>query len=302
MKQYQSSLETERLAMAPLKAADANFIFELVNTKGWLQFIGDRNVRSVPDAEIYIEKIISNPDILYWVVRSKEHNVAVGIITLIKRSDLANPDLGFAFLPAFGNNGYAFEACSAAVQYISVHGDLNACFLNAITVPANTDSVRLLRKLGFDFIGERNVHNDLVHLYGAEADKILISISVHSFFSAFTNTGGRQPRLEALAEICLPEALIICKKGARTEIMGLSTFTPHREKILTDGTLKDFEEKETAEETRIIGGIAQRYSEYKKKGIMEGEPFETKGHKLFQLIKQDGSWKITSCVWTDMNG
>ena len=38
-------LETERLNIRPLILQDAAFMLELLNSKGWIQFIGDRNVK-----------------------------------------------------------------------------------------------------------------------------------------------------------------------------------------------------------------------------------------------------------------
>ena len=48
--------ETERLVLRRLRVADAGFILELVNTSGWLRFIGDRGVRNVDDAVEYLRK------------------------------------------------------------------------------------------------------------------------------------------------------------------------------------------------------------------------------------------------------
>ena len=47
--------ETERLHIRELDASeDAEFVFRLLNTPKFLQFIGDRNVRSVQDAHDFI--------------------------------------------------------------------------------------------------------------------------------------------------------------------------------------------------------------------------------------------------------
>lgn len=296
MKQLQISLATDRLTLNPLEVSDSKFILELVNTEGWLKFIGDRNVHSIEDAAGYTQRIISNPDILYWVVRPKHQNDSIGIITLIKRKELTWPDIGFAFLPAVAKNGYAFEASDAVLQHVLTTGDI--AFLNAITNKENEVSVHLLKRLGFEFIEEKTTPTGIDQIYGAGADKILISLLVQSFFSVFTNTHGR-PRLYALNEMCLQEALIISKQSAGTDIMTLSTFVAPREKLLTDGTLLDFEEKEISGDTKIVGDIAQHYSRYKKKGVLNGDPFETHGHKFFQLIKLDKTWKIGAVVWSD---
>jgi hypothetical protein len=38
----------------------------------WLKFIGDRNIKSTEDAQNYIQKIMDNPKINYWAVKSGE--------------------------------------------------------------------------------------------------------------------------------------------------------------------------------------------------------------------------------------
>jgi len=35
-------IETERLLIRPIKITDTSFILDLLNSDGWLQFIGDR--------------------------------------------------------------------------------------------------------------------------------------------------------------------------------------------------------------------------------------------------------------------
>jgi RimJ/RimL family protein N-acetyltransferase len=55
MKQMTHILETERLHLRELSLEDAGFIVELLNTEGWLTFIGDRNVRTEKQAERYLQ-------------------------------------------------------------------------------------------------------------------------------------------------------------------------------------------------------------------------------------------------------
>ena len=48
------NIHTERLLLSPFAATDAAFIFELLNTPTWIQFIGERNINTLEDAENYI--------------------------------------------------------------------------------------------------------------------------------------------------------------------------------------------------------------------------------------------------------
>ncbi len=42
---------TERTRVSPITLDDAPFFLRLVNTEGWLEFIGERNVNTIAEAE-----------------------------------------------------------------------------------------------------------------------------------------------------------------------------------------------------------------------------------------------------------
>ena len=114
-------LETPRLALRRLTVEDAAFIYDLVNDPAWLRFIGDRNVRTMADAAAYILK---GPVASYaqhgfglWLTLRKADGVPIGICGLIKRDNMEDVDVGFAFLPEFRAQGYAFESAAASVAY-----------------------------------------------------------------------------------------------------------------------------------------------------------------------------------------
>jgi [ribosomal protein S5]-alanine N-acetyltransferase len=142
-------LDTLRLSLQPLSLKDAAFILELVNTQGWLQFIGNRNISNEDESLHYIQKIMDNNQIQYWVVRLNENSIPIGIVTFIKRDYLAYPDIGFALLPQFGNNGYAQEATSAVLNELKKENTHPKIL--ATTIQNNVRSIQLLTKLGFHF-------------------------------------------------------------------------------------------------------------------------------------------------------
>ena len=72
-----------------------------------------------------------------------------------------------------------------------------------------------------------------------------------------------------------------------------------RKKILSNGSLKNFNEMELTDETWMIGNIAQRHSRYQKEGEFNGNYFKEYGHKFFQLIKTAEGWKINALIWED---
>lgn len=148
-------LETERLVLRELHERDAAFILQLVNEPSWLQYIGDKGVKTLQDAERYIQ---DGPVAMYgrmgfglWLVALKETLEPIGICGLIKRDSLPDVDLGFALLPRFWRKGYAHEAASATVAYGRTKLGLSR--IVAITSKSNHASGSLLEKLGFRFEG-----------------------------------------------------------------------------------------------------------------------------------------------------
>ena len=131
------------------------------------------------------------------------------------------------------------------------------------------------------------------------SDKQNIDKVVEIFFSIFTNTNQKEPDWYIIHAICLPETIIIKKTGLAEEVYTLQTFIEPRKKLLSDGTLTDFEEMETAEETKVSGNIAQRSSTYKKSGYLNGKYFKGNGNKFFQFIKTTDGWKINGLIWED---
>ena len=159
----QTSIATKRLHLDILTTEDHEFIISLLNTKGWIEFIGDRNIHSKEDAIAYINKILNSPNIYYWVVRIKNGNIPIGIISFIKRDYLESFDIGFALLPEFGGNGYAYEAAKEVLTIVSTNPAYTPIL--ATTIPDNVNSIRLLVKLGLHYEKEIEVGNEKLHVY-----------------------------------------------------------------------------------------------------------------------------------------
>ncbi|MEP6676939.1 MAG: GNAT family N-acetyltransferase [Ferruginibacter sp.] len=157
-----STITTYRLLLDPLISNDAEFIYRLVNSAGWLKYIGDRKINSLEDAAAYIKRICSNSKVTYWVVKLKENGNAIGIVTFIKRDYLDYPDIGFAFLPEFANQGYAFEATKKVLDILTGAGQKQ---ILATTIPGNTNSIRLLEKLGLRLDKEIEVEAERLQVY-----------------------------------------------------------------------------------------------------------------------------------------
>jgi ribosomal-protein-alanine N-acetyltransferase len=164
----QASFESERLLLDRLTLNDFEFIQELVNSPGWIQFIGNRDIHSEYASKAYIQKILDNEEAHYWVVRIKQNSVPIGIITFMLRSYLSHYDLGFAFLSEYTNQGYAFEASQRVLEMLKQKKSHDV--IQAITLPGNGQSINLLEKLGFNYESELDIQDERLLLYAMQIE------------------------------------------------------------------------------------------------------------------------------------
>ena len=152
-------LETERLILRRLSDDDAAFIVALLNQPSFIQYIGDKGVRTLDDARRYIQngpaKSYEENGFGLNKVELKSSGTPIGISGLVKRDTLPDADIGFAFLPEYWDQGYAIESARAVMEH--ARDVLGIERVVAITSPDNEASGKLLLKLGFAF--ERFVHS-----------------------------------------------------------------------------------------------------------------------------------------------
>ncbi len=146
-------VETDRLRLRKITVADAEFIHGLMNEPAYLEHIGDKGVRTVADAERFLVNVaIKSYDdngFGHYIVELKSDGTSMGTCGYVKRDELDDPDIGFAFLPDFRQQGYALESAEAIKSFgIEVLGFTK---ISAITTQNNDRSGKLLNKLGFTF-------------------------------------------------------------------------------------------------------------------------------------------------------
>lgn len=143
-------VETERLALRRLVAADAPFALELLNEPDYLRFIGDKGVRDLAGARAYLEdgpiRMYAEHGLGLWLVELRETGEPVGMCGLLRRPGLADADLGFAFLARHRRRGYGREAGRAVLDH--ARRVLGLGRVVAIAAPDNVASAALLAELG----------------------------------------------------------------------------------------------------------------------------------------------------------
>jgi len=142
--------ETQRLIVREATESDASFIKALLNSPNWLEFIGDRNIKTEEDAKNYINNALVNSyktnGYGLFLVALKENNRLIGMSGFVKRDYLSHPDIGFAMLPEYEGKGYSYEAAKAVMDY--GQNILKASKIYAITDEGNIKSQNLLKKIG----------------------------------------------------------------------------------------------------------------------------------------------------------
>ncbi|MCB8985258.1 MAG: GNAT family N-acetyltransferase [Ardenticatenaceae bacterium] len=146
-------LKTKRLILRHLTPEDAAFILDLLNQPSFIQFIGDRGVRTLADARDYITH---GPMSSYqrhgfglYLALLKDGYEPIGICGLIKRETLPDVDVGYALLPQFWGQGLATEAATAVFTY--GRETLGIPRIVGVVNADNAGSIAVLQKLGLRF-------------------------------------------------------------------------------------------------------------------------------------------------------
>ncbi len=305
-------LHTDRLRLRWFRESDAGFVRRLLNEPSWIANIGDRQIHSDEDALDYIRtRLLANywrQGFGFWAVERRDDGALIGMCGLTQRDSLPEPDIGYALLPVAWGRGYAREAAAACLRY--AREVLGLRKLLAITAPHNLASQRVLLDIGLVPGDPPRVHGDegescqfVWREQAPEADTPAAQIDalIGRFFAAFGNRGGALPTLPALPHWCLPEARIQRCDATGVATLDLHGFIAPRAELLASGRLREFEEHETAQRTDIDGGIAQRWSHYRKCGVLDGLAFAAEGRKAFQLVRTPQGWKIAALAWQDVD-
>ncbi|WP_329390420.1 nuclear transport factor 2 family protein [Streptomyces sp. NBC_01351] len=118
------------------------------------------------------------------------------------------------------------------------------------------------------------------------------------FFGAFDNRDGKAADVARIRRLVIPGGVIV-KTGPEFTAYSVDEFIEPRERILAGGRLTEFSEWETSERTEIAGDIASRFGEYRKSGVLDGQPFEGGGTKTIQFVRTPEGWRIAAFSWYD---
>lgn len=160
-------IETERLLLYPFNENDTSLIIELLNTEGWLKYIGNKNIYTQQDALNYLKNgpLKSYKENGFGLSKMVLKNTMqpIGMCGLIKREGKNDIDLGFALLPNYIGYGYVIEIAKELILFAK--NTLKIEKIIAVTLPFNIASIKVLEKLGFSFIENYTENNETLSLY-----------------------------------------------------------------------------------------------------------------------------------------
>lgn len=163
-------LETPRLLLRQFTLDDAALLLQLNSDPEVLKYLHEPILQDEAQAKEILTNIILpqyENNLGRWATFTKENNAFIGWCGLKYRPGLDEIDLGYRLIKTTWGQGYASEAASYTIE----HG-FNSLHLKTITGRAhieNTASLKVLEKIGMEFISEGIVDDCPVKTYIAKA-------------------------------------------------------------------------------------------------------------------------------------
>lgn len=159
-------LETERCIVREITLDDLDDLFALYAGEGMTAYIEPLfpYEQEKEYQRAYIDYMYKFYGYGMWVVIEKKTGTLIGRAGLEHREDMGEePELGYAIGTPYQRNGYAFEVCSAILDYAKTHleYDTVSCYIRT----GNTASEHLARKLGFHLCGEVRIEQQTMKQY-----------------------------------------------------------------------------------------------------------------------------------------
>jgi ribosomal-protein-alanine N-acetyltransferase len=159
-------LDTERLFLREFTIEDAQLLIDLNSNSNVTRYTGDGPVESIKKAKEILENIIFpqyKNKMGRWAVHLKSTNQFIGWCGLKFIEDLNEIDLGYRFFEEHWGKGYATESAKAILAYGFKTLQLQEIVARAST--ENTNSIKVLEKVGMQFIKEDDEDGDKTFKY-----------------------------------------------------------------------------------------------------------------------------------------
>lgn len=137
-------IETERCFIHSFQKSDIEDVKELYGNEEVRQYLG--GIRDEESMKVAFQEVLqSNDASQYWVIRKKDGDHFLGMVSLSPHHDGIYFEVSYQFLPKWWGMGYAKEVVQAAIDYAFVEMKLSKVV--AETQTANVASCKLLERL-----------------------------------------------------------------------------------------------------------------------------------------------------------
>lgn len=155
-------METTRTLLLKPTAKDRDELFALQKNEQSRQYLG-----GVVTDEKFPEKFegilnTEKPE-TYWVVREKQTNVFIGLVSITRHYDKIHYEVSYELDPTFWGKGYGTEIVTAAIHYGFDVLELQEIY--AETQKKNTASTKLLEKIGMEVLAEVERYGEIQVIY-----------------------------------------------------------------------------------------------------------------------------------------
>jgi len=148
-------IETERLVLRAFRAEDLGPLVDIWSDERAVRYIGGQKLSREDTWRRSLAACGQWPynGFGYWIVEAKTDGSVVGQVGFADfKRDMepkieGEPELGYVFAPEVHGQGFAGEACRAALDWADAN--LGATSYPAIISPENEASIRLAERLGF---------------------------------------------------------------------------------------------------------------------------------------------------------
>ena len=144
-------IETKNLLLRRIHPADASALFKILADDEVTEFYDDDAFTDISQASDQIEAWengFKNKDCIRWGITSKEEGYIIGSCGFYGfHTRYQRATIGYELARNYWRQGIMTEALSAVINYGFGDSELNR--IEAVVMPENTASIKMLEKLGF---------------------------------------------------------------------------------------------------------------------------------------------------------
>lgn len=158
-------METIRCSLSQVKQSDYKDIKELFQNKKVRECLGGIRTE-ISIEETFIEMLNSVDDSKHWIIRDRESNGFMGLVSLDPHHNGEDVEVSYQLLPKWWGKGYATEVINRVIKFAFEVLDINK--IVAETQTANIRSKKLLGRVGMELVTTYQRFNEEQSLYAVE--------------------------------------------------------------------------------------------------------------------------------------